>query len=279
MIETHAGAIEVADFCAVLEVSQSGYYAWRKREPSFHERQDALLSKGIRAIFAESRQTYGAQRICHALREKGIYSSVKRIARLMRTAGLASVRVKKRRIGLTKAARNAFIVPNLLAQNFSTEKANEKWVTDTTYIPTKAGWLYLVTVLDLYSRMIVGWAMGEQHDAKLAKAALVMAIQRQKPAEGLILHSDKGTEFANVIYAQTAESAKMQRSMSSTGNCYDNAVAESFFATLKLETVQEQLYASHVEARAALFDYIEVFYNRQRLHSSLGFLSPCRFAA
>jgi putative transposase len=144
--------------------------------------------------------------------------------------------------------------------------------------PTQEGWLYLVTVLDLYSRMIVGWAMGAHHDAKLANSALEMAIQRQKPPEGLILHSDKGSEFANALYAQTVATAKMQRSMSGTGNCYDNAVAESFFATLKLEAVQGKVYESHADARAALFDYIEVFYNRQRLHSSLGFLSPCRFA-
>jgi putative transposase len=271
--------IEVADFCTVLEVSESGYYAWRKQETSFHEQQDERLAKGIAAVFEESRQTYGAQRVYRALRDRGIYSSQKRVARLMRRQGLASARMKKRRIGLTKAARNAYIVPNLLAQDFTTSQANEKWVTDTTYIPTKAGWFYLVTVLDLYSRMIVGWAMGEQHNAKLAKLALEMAIQRQKPPEGLILHSDKGSEFANALYAATANEAKMQRSMSGTGNCYDNAVAESFFATLKLEAVQGQVYDSHAAARAALFDYIEVFYNRQRLHSSLGFLSPCRFAA
>jgi transposase InsO family protein len=279
MIDANVGQIEVADFCTVLEVSESGYYAWRKQETSFHEQQDELLTKGIAAVFEESRQTYGAQRVYRALRDRGLYSSQKRVARLMRRQGLVSVRVKKRRIGLTKAARNAYIVPNLLAQDFTTSQANEKWVTDTTYIPTKAGWLYLVTVLDLYSRMIVGWAMGEQHDAKLAKSALEMAIQRQKPAEGLILHSDKGGEFANALYAATANEAKMQRSMSGTGNCYDNAVAESFFATLKLEAVQGQVYASHEAARAALFDYIEVFYNRQRLHSSLDFLSPSRFAA
>jgi putative transposase len=279
MIESHAQAGEVRGFCTLLALSESGYYAWRKQEQSFHEQQDALLSKGIAAVFEESRQTYGAQRVYMALRERGIYSSRKRVARLMRRQGIASVRVKRRRIGLTKASQNAYIVPNLLAQDFSTNSANEKWVSDTTYIPTKEGWLYLVTVLDLYSRMIVGWAMGAQHDAKLANSALEMAIQRQKPPEGLILHSDKGGEFANALYAQTAATAKMQRSMSGTGNCYDNAVAESFFATLKLEAVQGQVYESHEAARAALFDYIEVFYNRQRLHSSLGFLSPCRFAA
>jgi transposase InsO family protein len=279
MIESHAQAGEVRGFCTLLALSESGYYAWRKRELSFHEQEDERLAKGITAIFEESRQTYGAQRLTVALRQRGIYSSRKRVARLMRRQGLVSVRVKKRRIGLTKAAQNAYIAPNLLAQDFTSRQVNEKWVTDTTYIPTKEGWLYLVTVLDLYSRMIVGWAMGEQHDAKLAKSALEMAIQRQKPTEGLLLHSDKGGEFANALYAQTAATAKMQRSMSGTGNCYDNAVTESFFATLKLEAVQAQVYPSHEAARAALFDYIEVFYNRQRLHSSLGFLSPSRFAA
>lgn len=279
MIEANTQTGETVGFCELLEVSVSGYYAWRKREASCHARQDEQLASHVETIFAASRQTYGAQRIYHALREQGIFTSRKRVARLMRQQGLASVRVKNRRRSLTKAVANRYLVPNRLAQDFSTSQAHEKWVTDTTYIPTQEGWLYLVTVLDLYSRLIVGWAMGEQHDAQLANCALLMALQRYRPAAGLILHSDKGSEFANALYARTAEQAGTQRSMSSTGNCYDNAVAESFFATLKLEAVQGRLYPNRQAARAALFDYIEVFYNRQRLHSALGFCSPSRFAA
>jgi len=212
------------------------------------------------------------------LREQGIRSSHKRVERLMRERGLRSVRARKRRVGLTKAGQSAYFVPNLLQQNFEARRINEKWVTDTTYIPTREGWLYLVSVMDLFSRQVVGWAMGEQHDADLATSALDMAICRARPA-GLILHSDRGSEFANAKFHSRATAAQIRLSMSSTGNCYDNAPAESFFATVKLEAIPEGIFASRQQARMALFDFIEVFYNRERLHSGIDYACPVSRAA
>jgi transposase InsO family protein len=271
--------LSVEAVCEALDVSVSGYYAWREREPSGHEQADEQLGQAIMRIFQTSRQTYGSHRVYQALRQAGVRTSRKRVARLMREYGLRSVRAVKRRIGLTRAGHPAFIVPNRLNQDFSAAHPNEKWVTDTTYIPTREGWLYLVSVMDLYSRQVVGWAMGTHHDALLASSALDMAVRRQRPGPGLILHSDRGSEFANTRFHQRATKAKIQLSMSSTGNCYDNAAAESFFATVKLEAVRGQVFASRAVARQELFDFIEVFYNRQRLHSGRHYAPPVSRAA
>ena len=279
MIEHRPESLSVEAMCEMLDVSPSGYYAWCKREPSQHQQQDQALGSAIQTIFEQSRKTYGSNRIEKKLRDQGIHTSRKRVARLMREAGLRSVRARKRRKSLTKAGHHAYIVDNLLEQDFSTTQRNQKWVTDTTYIATREGWLYLVSVLDLHNRQVVGWAMGQHHDAQLATAALEMALQRQKPTAGLILHSDRGSEFANAHFHKVAKQAQIRLSMSGKGNCYDNAVAESFFATLKLEAVQSQVYATHDAARQHLFDYIEVFYNRQRLHSSIDFDCPAHHAA
>ncbi|MCC7130450.1 MAG: IS3 family transposase, partial [Anaerolineae bacterium] len=227
----------------------------------------------------ESRRTYGSQRVWLGLRERGIRTSRKRVERLMRQRGLRSVRARQRRFGLTKAGQSAYFAPNLLNQDFAATTINKKWVTDTTYIPTREGWLYLVSVMDLFSRQVVGWAMGEHHDADLATSALDMAIGRAQPPAGLILHSDRGSEFANAKFHDRAPEDKIRLSMSGTGNCYDNAAAESFFATVKLEAIPEAIFASRREARRALFDYIEVFYNRQRLHSGIGYAPPISRAA
>ena len=279
MIEQRTETHSVTMMCEVLEVSSSGYYAWRQRGPSRRAQADARLSIAIGRIFQASRQTYGSHRVHRALRREGIRTSRKRVARLMRQQGWRSIRTRKRRCGLTKAAHNRYVRPNLLAQDFAATRVNEKWVMDTTYIPTQEGWLYLVTVLDLYSRQVVGWAMGQHHDAALATTALDMAIQHQQPPDGLLLHSDRGSEFANARFHQRATQAHMRLSMSDKGHCYDNAVAESFFATLKLEAVQDRVYRSRQEARHSLFDYIEVFYNRQRLHSGIDFACPISRAA
>lgn len=268
------GTLSIADLCEALEVSPSGYYAWRNREKRAHQQVDEELGEQVEQVFNDSRQTYGSPRIERALREQGVRTSRKRVARLMRERGLRSVRARKRRRGLTKAGQPAYIVPNLLAQDFTATRRNEKWVTDTTYIPTREGWLYLVSVMDLYNRKVVGWAMGEQHDAALATAALDMAIRRERPQPGLIVHSDRGSEFANAQFHQRATDAQLRLSMSSTGNCYDNASAESFFATVKLEAIRGQVFASRREARQAVFDYIEVFYNQQRLHSGIDYARP-----
>ncbi len=279
MIEHREETLSVELMCEVLDVSPSGYYAWCKRGISKHAQADTQLGKVIERFFYESRGTYGSHRIYWALRHEGICTSRKRVARLMSQQGLRSIRVRKRRCGLTKAAHNRYVMPNLLAQDFAATQVNEKWVVDTTYIPTRQGWLYLVIVLDLYSRQVVGWAMGQHHDAALATAALDMAIQQQRPPAGLLLHSDRGSEFANAHFHQLATQADMRLSMSDKGNCYDNAVAESFFATLKLEAVYDKDYHSRQEARAELFDYIEVFYNRRRLHSGIAFECPINRAA
>jgi transposase InsO family protein len=244
------------------------------REKSAHQHADEELGEQVEQIFKDSRQTYGSPRIERALREQGVRTSRKRVSRLMRTRGLRSVRARKRRQSLTKAGQQAYIVPNLLAQDFTATRRNEKWVTDTTYIPTREGWLYLVSVMDLYNRKVVGWAMGEQHDAALSTAALDMAIRRERPQPGLIVHSDRGSEFANTRFHQRAAEAQLRLSMSSTGNCYDNASAESLFATVKLEAIRGRVFASRLEARQELFDFIEVFYNQHRLHSGIDYARP-----
>jgi len=271
--------LSVAAWCEALDVSPSGYYTWRERDISPHQQADVRLGDAIERVFIESRRTYGSHRVWLGLREQGIRTARKRVERLMRERGLRSIRARQRRIGLTKAGQSAYFAPNLLQQDFEARRKNEKWVTDTTYIPTREGWLYLVSVMELFSRQVVGWAMGEQHDADLATAALDMAIARARPAAGLILHSDRGSEFANARFHGRAAAAKICLSMSSTGNCYDNAAAESFFATVKLEAIPEGIFASRQQARMALFDYIEVFYNRQRLHSGIGYARPVSRAA
>ena len=279
MIEQARGEASVTDLCEALEISESGYYAWRETKVNRHDQRDAYLTTCIQTVFDDSRHTYGSNRVEAALRREGICTSRKRVARLMRQHGLRSVRVKKQRACLTRSLQNGYVVENLLAQDFTAKRENEKWVTDTTYVPTDEGWLYLVTVLDIFTRQIVGWSMGNQHDAQLATDALTMALKRQQPLAGLTLHSDRGSEFANQLYSETCAEDKLIRSMSGSGNCYDNAMAESFFATLKLEAVQGRVFATRSEARMVIFDYIEVFYNRQRLHSSLAFAAPVTRAA
>lgn len=274
MIEQHTQSGTIASVCEALNVSVSGYYAWKRHEMSQHDCEDQQLSTHIQQTFDENRQVYGSDRIHIALRQKGIYTSRKRVARLMKEQGLRSIRVKAGRQSCTKSVQNSYIVPNLVQQQFYADGVNQLWFTDTTFIPTHEGWLYLVTVLDSWSRQIVGWAMGLHHDAKLATDALQMAIARQRPAHGLMIHSDRGNEFANRLFAQTCADEEITRSMSAKGKCYDNAMAESFFATLKLEAVYGRVFATRAQARMALFDYIEVFYNRQRLHSGIGFATP-----
>jgi transposase InsO family protein len=277
--EQASSNLSVEAWCEALDVSVSGYYAWCARDISPRQQADARLGDEIERVFVESRRTYGSHRVWLALGEQGLRSSRKRVERLMRQRGLRSVRARQRRVGLTKAGQSAYFAPNLLQQDFNATRKNEKWVTDTTYIPTREGWLYLVSVMDLFSRQVVGWAMGEHHDADLATSALDMAIGRTRPSAGLILHSDRGSEFANAKFHDRAAAAHIRLSMSGTGNCYDNAAAESFFATVKLEAIPEAMFASLHEARMALFDYIEVFYNRQRLHSGIGYAPPVSRAA
>ncbi len=262
--------VTVGELCRVLDVSESGYYAWRETKTSAHDQRDTYLSDQIQTVFEDSRHTYGSNRVEAALRAQGICTSRKRVARIMRQLHLRSIRVKPHRPCLTQSVQHRYVVENLLAQDFTAQHEREKWVTDTTYVPTLEGWLYLVTVRDRFTRQIVGWSMGLHHDAQLALAALTMALQHHRPPAGVILHSDRGSEFANQLYAEACD-GKVVRSMSGSGNC--------FFATLKLEAVHGQVFVTRSEARMAIFDYIEVFYNRQQLHSGIAYAAPVTMTA
>lgn len=281
MIAQRQAGMSVAAACEALAVSESGYYYWQQYPISQREQKDKQLGKLITRIFYEKRQTYGSFRIMKELRRQGIGVAHKRVARIMRELGLRSIRASRKygKPHTTTPGHHQYIADNHLQQDFTTDYANQKWVTDTTYIATQEGWLYLVAVLDLFDRQVVGWAMGDQHNAQLATRALTMAIARRHPSSGLIVHSDRGSEFANQTFHHCAHRAGIQLSMSATGNCYDNAPAESFFATIKLEAVCGQVYVSKQFAQQALFDYIEVFYNRQRLHSGIDYNVPVSFVA
>ena len=200
MIERRDKRLSVNAMCEVLTVWPSGYYAWRNREPSAHQQRDVRLAQQVKQVFETSRRTYGSDRVHQARRRNGIFTSRKRVARLMRVQGLRSVRTRKRRTSLTQSGNHAYIAPNRLRQDFTATARNTKWVTDTTYIPTRDGWLYLVSIMDLYDRQVVGWAMGTQHDAALATDALDMALRRRRPPTALIVHSDRGSEFANARF-------------------------------------------------------------------------------
>jgi len=260
----------------VLNVSRSGYYAWRKRPLSKRERSNQELLGMIQKVFQTSRRTYGSPRIHEYLRCRGFVCGHNRVARLMRLHKVVARASQRRYPITTQREPGAIPAPNLLKRDFSAEKPNQKWVTDITYIDTAEGWLYLASVMDLYSRKIVGWAMSDQIDSSLTASALQMARITRSPRVGLIHHSDQGRQFTSAAYRQILKAMGCQVSMSSVGNCYDNAVMESFFATLKTECVTEQ-YASRDEARRTIFDYIEGWYNRQRMHSALGYHSPIEF--
>jgi len=275
-IAAHEGAYGVKRMCQALRVRRSGYYAWRSRAAGLREQANQRLVAEIQTAHQASRQTYGSPRIHATLRRKGICCGRNRVARLMRRHGIAARRPRRRFPVTTQRQAGAIPAPNRLNQEFSAPAPNRKWVTDITYIDTVEGWLYLASVLDLYSRMVVGWAMSEQIDAALVEAAWTMAVLRRNPPPGLLLHSDQGSQFTSLAYQQALAIQECQVSMSRVGNCYDNAVMESFFGTLKMECASRQ-FASRAQARTAIFEYIEAWYNRQRLHSSLGYLSPLEF--
>lgn len=263
--------------CRVLGVSRSGYYAWHKRPISARKMADQELSQQIKEIYQHSRQTYGSPRIHAELTEKGVRCGRKRVARLMRQAALCARQRGKFKVITTDSAHNYPVARNLLEQNFNASRPNEKWSGDITYIPTAQGWLYLAVILDLYSRHIVGWAMSDSLERHLVIAALQMAIQRRQPPPGLLHHSDRGSQYASDDYQAVLTQAQMQASMSRAGNCYDNAPMESFFGTLKTELIHHCHYQTKAEAKTAIFEYIEVFYNRIRRHSALGYQSPVNF--
>ena len=262
--------------CRVLEVTRSGYYAWRVRRPSKHDQFDAELRRSVAVAHEKSARRYGSPRVLHSLQQSGTRTSRKRVARLMRELGLAAR--KKRRFCKTTDSDHALeTAPNVLQRRFDVAAPNAAWVADITYLATCEGWLYLSTVVDLWSRRVVGWAMSETIDTQLALAALRMAIQTRRPPRGLVHHSDRGTQYAATEYRGELEKHGLVCSMSRRANCWDNAVAESFFSTLKVELVGDRIFASRKEARQAVFEYVEAFYNSKRLHSSLGYRSPAEF--
>jgi transposase InsO family protein len=266
----------VASMCRLLEVSRQGFYMWCRRQPCDRQRRDEALKRKIRQAFIDSEARYGSPRVERELRAQGESTSRKRIARLMRHEGLVARR--PRRFVVTTHSRHGYrIAPNRLARNFTPDGPNRVWATDITYIATRKGWLYLAVVMDLYSRRVVGWSMQPYLDRRLVLAALNMAVTTRRPAPGLLHHSDRGAQYACDEYQRALADAEIACSMSRKGNCWDNAVVESFFATLKQELVNRCNFADHDAARAALFRYIEAFYNRRRLHSALGYVSPAEY--
>lgn len=275
-MSAHEREYRVSRMCRVLNVSASGYYAWRRRRPSQRAEANAALVEQIRDIHQASRRTYGSPRVHAALRRRGLVCSRKRVARLMHREGLVGRSPRRRYPRTTHTTPGNPVAPNVLAQDFTAERPDRKWVTDITYVDTAEGWLYLAPVLDLYSRMVVGWSMDNHLYSSLVENALHMAVTRRQPAPGLLHHSDRGAQYTSAAYQQKLTDLQCQVSMSRTGNCYDNAVMESFFSTLKSECLTGQ-FQTRAQARTAIFEFIEVWYNRQRLHSSLGYLSPEEF--
>jgi transposase InsO family protein len=275
-IAAHEGEYGVKRMCQALEVMRSGYYAWRSRPIGEREQANRELAERIQQEHEDSRQTYGSPRIHAVLQRKGVTCGRKRVARLMRMHGIVARKPRKRHPITTQRQPGAIPAPNLLQRDFSAPAPNRKWVTDITYIDTAEGWLYLAPVLDLFSRRVVGWAMADHMETSLVEDALGMALARRHPAAGLLHHSDQGSQYTSTAYQQSLLEHHFQASMSGVGNCYDNAAMESFFATLKAECATGQ-FDTRSQARTAIFEYIEVWYNRQRLHSSLDYLSPVEF--
>ncbi len=275
-IEAEKASFPVAFMCRHLGVSRAGFYAWRERPPSLRELDDERLLALIRAIHDESKGRYGSPRVRRELAAKGVHASKHRVARLMQENGLRGRR--RRRFRHTTDSNHALpVAPNTLAQDFTVDAPNRVWVTDITYIPTREGWLYLAAILDRYSRRVVGWSMSDRITRQLTLDALAMALRARAPDTGLLHHSDRGSQYASADYQAALAAAGIACSMSRKGNCYDNAVAESFFATLKTELVHDADWATRAEARSAIFEYLEVFYNRRRRHSSIGYVSPEEF--
>jgi len=275
-VHQHAQQFPLAMLCRVLQVSTSGYYAWRNRPESPRTQQNRALRRHIEAVHARSRRTYGRRRVHAQLRREGVSCSRNRVARLMRAQGLWGRR--RRAFRATTDSQHSFpAAQNLLARNFTAPAPDQVWVSDITYLPVAEGWEYLATVMDLCSRRIVGWAMQSTLERSLTLSALEMAIARRRPGPGLIHHSDRGSQYACGDYQDLLARQGMIPSMSRKGDVWDNAPKESFFGTLKSELVHAWSRPPRAEARREVFDFIEVFYNRQRLHSSLGYQSPAVF--
>ena len=263
--------------CRVLGVSRSGFHAWATREPSARAVEDAHLGERIAEIHADSRRTYGSPRVHAELRlEDGVRVGRKRVERLMRRAGLAG-QLKRRRGKTTIRVQGVRTAPDLVERDFNPTAINRLWAADITYIRTWEGWLYLASVMDCYSRRIIGWAIADHLRAELVVDALEMAVARRRPDAGLVHHSDQGSQYTSLVFTRRCRTVGIDMSMGSRGDCFDNAVLESFHASLKKDLIHRRSWPTKAEARTAVFDYIEAFYNRRRRHSTLGMLSPLEF--
>lgn len=275
-IRAHSKQYKVNRMCRALDVSESGYYGWRERPESARSRQNRTVIAQIKQHHKKSRYTYGSPRIHRDLLDSGVDIGVNKVARLMKDNGIQSKMARK--FVITTDSKNTKVAAqNLLNQRFHVKDRNQAWVSDTTFIPSRKGWMYLAVVLDLYSRRVIGWAMSDRNDSKLVCDALVMALWRRGKATSVIVHSDQGSTYASGSYQQLLRDNKLVCSMSRKGQCLDNAVAESFFSTLKTELVVHEDFRTHEQARQSIFEYIEVFYNRQRRHSYIGFSNPVAY--
>lgn len=275
-IATERAHFPISLLCRVLGVSRSGFHAWQRRPPCERLLVDGWLSQQIKEVHAESRATYGARRVQAALRHRGLSVSRKRVERLMRQLGLSGL-VPKKRGQTTIRVPGIRTAPDLVERDFLPTATDRLWVADITYVPTWQGWLYLAAVVDCYSRRVVGWSMADHLRAELVLEALEMALARRRPAPGLVHHSDQGAQYVALLFGERCRSAGIRLSMGSKGDAYDNAVAESFFASLKKDLVRRASFRTRAEARTAIFDYVEAFYNPVRLHSTLGYLSPAEY--
>ena len=281
-IAAQAAQHAVRLLCRVLSVSRSGFFAWRSRLPAARVRADQALTERIRQIHARSRQTYGSARVRAALRERGEMVGRRRVARRMRRAGLRGVHGQRQRVRTTVADPHIAPAPDRVERAFAPAAIggpNRLWLADIAYIPTREGWRYLAILLDGFSRRVVGWAMADHLQTALVLAVLRLALQRRRPAAGLIHHSARGCQYTSLAFGQHLRAAGLVPSTGSVGDCYDNAVAESFFASLKVELIDRHDWPTRAAARVAIFEYIEVWYNRQRLHSTLGYQRPVQFEA
>ena len=275
-IRAERAAYPVTILCRVLHIARSGYYAWARRGVSARATADHALTDQITLVHARSRRTYGAPRVHAALRAGGVRCGTRRVARLMRAAGLVGCH-RRRRAHTTVADPTHAPAPNLVARDFAAPTVDHLWLGDITYVPTWEGWLYVAVLLDACSRRVVGWAMADHLRTELAAEALTMALQARRPAAGLVHHTDRGCQYTAHAYQARLASHGITASMSRAGDCYDNAMAESFFATLKAELIDARPWSTRRGARQAIFEWVEIFYNRQRSHSALDYQSPVAF--
>lgn len=278
VIRQYEGQHTISLMCRALVVSRTGYLSWRSRKPSHREQKNRQLGLVVNELFHGEKGRAGAPRILRALRNQGITVSKQRVANSLKKQGLIAKAGRKFK-ATTNSKHNLPVAPNLLEQNFHADAPNQKWVSDITYIETREGWLYLAVVLDLYSRLVVGWSMSERMNKALVMDALKMALWRRKMPRGVIVHSDRGSQYCSHAYQQLFKKHGLVCSMSKKGDCYDNAAMESWNHSLKVESIHGQRFETRAEAMAEVFEYINIYYNRQRLHSSLGYLSPEMFEA